>query len=403
MNGQNILAGAGGRGLRISTSDICDVYFFAVPLTKNQIQEIEKKPGVRMVGPNQVLQVADDSPSSSDPEDNLPGDVPVLAAPGGPLKKRDQVVVDPFAWEDLRYISTRQNLRLSNTYLYYSKAGEKVTVFAADTGVNILNDEFVTLKGESSLLETRIYAMDTAESPDDEDNFGTCRTSKIVGRTVGVARKAKVMIVKVSPNLSSLIDVFVQIANYLNAKSRLGQDVKGYHVMSIMIQWDNKDRAETVAFNEILDLLINYFQLVIVVPAGWDNTEQNSDINMWPASAERRHNIIVVGAVNIRTGRTYPFSRGGPFLTVNAPGNVKCARNQAPGRFFMTRIGVDVATAQVAGLVAYLLSLDNVGPILRRDPAMISLRVKYYIRNVAAYTRSNGDFPSIWNLLGPWT
>lgn len=398
MNNQNILAGKGGRGLRISTLYICGVFFFAVPLTNKQIQDIENQPGVRIVRPNQTLYM-EDIPASSDLEESGPADIPVLTAPGNKPNKRDRVIVDPLAYEDLRFISTPMGQELSPAYFYYSKAGLDVTVIAVDSGANIAHDEFVTATGGSSLVRDRILAMDTVGLADDYDNFGTCRLSKMVGRTYGVARRAKAMIAMTAPQLSSLIDVLIQVANYLNEKRRGGQKVGGYYVMSIMLQWDNTDPDETSFFQDLLNLLIKHFQLVVVVQAGIDLNYLNSDIIRWPATAERGSDIIVVGAVEVRTGRTYLFSRGGPFLSVNAPGMGMCARNEA-GTASMRRRGTDIATAEVVGFIAYLLSLDNIGPILRRNPTVIPSRVKNYVKNVAAYKRVDDDFPAIWNLLG---
>ena len=114
---------------------------------------------------------------------------------------------------------------------------------------------------------------------------------------------------------------------------------------------------------------------------------------MWPATAERRHDIIVVGAVEVRTSKMFSFSRGGPFLSVSAPGLVKCARNQA-GSSSIIRHGTDVAAAQVAGLVAYLLSLDDIGPQLRQIENQIARRVKSFVSLIACKRMDDG-FPAI--------
>lgn len=397
MNDQNVLAGKGGRGFRISKSDICDVFFFAVSLTEPQIQEIEQQVGVHLVRPNQNILMEDVS-TSPNLKDSDPAGIPVLTAPGSRLKERSQTVEDEDAWEDLRFISTPVGSEILDAYLYDSNAGHGVTIFAVDSGVNILHDDFITETGESSLLEDRIYALDSSGTPDDYSAFGTCRASKMVGRTYGVAKRAKVMIAVVFPSLSSVIDVLVQISNYLNGKDDRQELVRGYYVMSIMFQWDNTDSSITSRLEGLLDLLILSYKVVVVVPAGMDYNEHNSDINKWPAIAEARHDIIVVGAVSVQTLKTYSWSRGGPFLSVNAPGTVKCANNKA-GRSYILRSDCGAAAAQVAGLAAYFLSLDGVGEILRRDPAMITVRVKAYIKSVA-YARSEGDFPAIWNLQG---
>lgn len=397
MNGENILAGKGGRGIRVSTLYLCDVYFFAVPLTQGQILELGQKPNVRFIKPNRVLDT-DFVPEGSDQEDSDPTGAPSFSVPGSQLKERDRIIADPDAWDDLRYISTPEGSRLSNTYSFYRKAGQGVKVIAVDRGFNEFHDEFVTATGESSLLGDRIYGLDTSELPEADDFYGTCYTSKIVGSTCGVARNAKVILAKVSSEVGSLIDVMVQIVNYLNERFRLGETIAGYYVMSIMTQWDNDDWDVAEMFEELLTLLTGYFQVVVVVPAGDDQTFRNSDIIRWPASAESRFDIIVVGAVDISTGRTYSFSRGGPFLSILAPGMVRCARNHA-GRLYMKTRGTKPAAAQVAGLAAYLLSLDDIGQTLRRTRLNIPQRVKLYMKFMSS-KKSSDNIPAIWNQIG---
>lgn len=375
------------------------MFFFAVPLTKNQIQDIEKKPGVDSVRPNQDIPPMEEIPQSSDLEDSDPVKMPVFNLPGSRLKDRGTIISDRLAWEDLRFISTPRDSDLSTAYLYDSNAGQYVTVIAIDSGANALHDEFVSVAGESPLLEDRIYAMDTFDLPDEYDTTATCRTSKIVGRTCGVARKAKVLVTMVYPSVSSVVDAFVQISNYLISKNVRAEKVAGYHVMSIMVQWDNTDEEINRRFDVLLDLLIKYFQVIVVVPSGTDTSYRNSDINRWPATTERRHDIIVVGGVEVHSGRTYTFTRGGPFLSVNAPGYTKCASGRGPGSY-MRRRGTDVAAAQVAGLIAYFLSLDNIGPAVRRNEINIPRWMKHFITTTASYKRLDDDFPAIWNLLG---
>ncbi|MCJ1470236.1 hypothetical protein MMC07_008881 [Pseudocyphellaria aurata] len=401
MNSENVAAGKNVLGLRISTLYLCGVYFFAVPLTAAQISKIEKTQGVDFVRPNQALR-QEHVPENPGPKVGDPAQTPVLTGPGSRPRKRDRILTDPFAWEDLRFISTPEFAPLSEAYYYYSNAGRDMTVIAVDRGVNFYHDDFLTATGQSSLLPDYICAMDTPDQPDDDDGFSTCRTSKYVGRTYGVAKKAKVMIAKVSPSLSSVVDVLVQIANNLNDKVHGRENVRGYYVMTIMIEWDNDDPQSTQRFEELLDLLTGHFQVVVVVPSGYDRSNSNSDINRWPATAGRRDDIIVVGAVEVMTERTYYFSRGGPFLTVNAPGKVRCAVNQA-GNSFFEPFGTDVAAALVAGVILYLFSTEDVGRTLRGGdnpaPGEIPRRVKRFIMNEASYQRFHLDPPVIWNLL----
>lgn len=389
MNDDNILAGKGGRGLRISRIDnICDVYFFAVPLTPSQLREIENMPGVRVVTPNQALYTRDVK-ITPPTEGREPAKMPVQNVPGSRLKRRDRLVEDLRAGKDLRFISTPKDLKLSGSYSYYEEAGEDVTIIAVAHGVNALHDEFVTATGESSILEDPIMGMDASGQP---DPVSTCHASKMVGRTYGVARRAKVKVVNVADEPGSFLDGLSQVTRYLTRKHLRRERYRGYHVMSIMHQWDYVGALLTFEFEGLIVNLINMLQLVIVVQAGQDQSNQNSDINTWPGTAAGRHEIIVVGAVDVETGRSFDFSRGGPFLTVNAPGEVRCA--DQPGTYF----GTDVASAEATALIAYFLSLRDIGPTLRGEYNNIPSKVKKFIQEVS-YTRTNGDFPAVWNRL----
>ena len=326
MNDKNILAGRGVAGkVRISKSDRCDVFFFGVALTKKQIGEIGGKLGVKYVVPNQRLQ-ADDYPfgfTSSHPKIKKP---PVLTAPGSRFKKRAQILSDPEAFEDLQFISTRQDAELSDAYFYREEAGEGITIIAVDVAENIRHDdEFTTTTGESPFLEQRFYGMGGGFIPDEARPRVTCRLSKMVGSTCGVARKAKVIIAKITCWVDSVLDVWSQIDSFLRRESQLGHEVHGKYVMSIMLQWDLDDPRITSELEGVLDTIIRSHQVVVVVQAGEDPTKTNADIDKWPGVRERRTGLIVVGAMDVSTGRMYPFSKAGQHLTINAPGEVECA------------------------------------------------------------------------------
>ena len=252
MNDQNLLNGNKGQ-LRTSVSTICDVYFFAVPLTKKQFLDIEKKPGVSSVTPNQPLYVEHNSKSQTK--------IPVLGAPGNQFKKRDRLVADPAAYDDLKFISTPANAPLSTAYLYNEEAGKRVTIFAVDSAANIVHDEFFSTTGGSSILEHRIYAMDSLDEPDTDVSRVTCRLSKMVDKECGVARKAKVMNTKIAPGATSLLDAFVQIAHYLDPRFKAGEAVWGFNVISIMAQWDRLDSEITMRFQAALGVLVKLFKL----------------------------------------------------------------------------------------------------------------------------------------------
>ena len=398
MNAQNVLTRQGGAGLRTSRIDsICDVHFFAVPLTRAQIQEIKQKPGVEFVSPNRALseQVM---PASFHPEDGEPAAIPAPNVPRSRLQKRARLVQDPRAGQDLRFISTGPGERLSSRYLYYEEAGQGVTIFAVGGAVNTLHDDFVRADGGRSILTDRINGMDASDLT---DNVATCRVSKMVGRTHGVAKKAKVMVVNIINTESSFLDGISQVSEYLARKHLLHENYQGHHVMSMMQTYDFRDESVTQALDKVLDFLVKTVQLVVVVPSGVDESMKNSDIVQWPASTAGRRDIIVVGAADI-SGRSMALSRGGPFLTVNGPGEGRCAdqpvqfQGSDPEYYYY---GPDLAAAATTGLIAYYFSLNNIGPILRRDVTRIASVMKSFVELVSYVRIPNGDFRAIWNLL----
>lgn len=144
-----------------------------------------------------------------------------------------------------------------------------------------------------------------------------------------------------------------------------------------MIQWDFDDPGITSQLEGVLDTITRFHQVVVVVQAGEDPTGTNANIDKWPGANESRTGLIVVGAMDVFTGRMYPFSQAGRHLTVNAPGHSECAIGEEDGYTFTT--GTDVAAAQVAGLVAYLLSLRDLDEILRTSQSTIPLNMRWLL------------------------
>lgn len=125
-------------------------------------------------------------------------------------------------------------------------------------------------------------------------------------------------------------------------------------------------------------------------------------IDTFPALIATELPIIPVRAVRVNpagadNGQQYPWSSGGPLLAVSAPGKGECLGGGATG--------TALATAYTAGLVAYLLSLRDVGEYLRAgmgDGAMPA-SVRQHLRETA-FWRVEGAWPvfdeekyTIWN------
>lgn len=398
MMEKNQRAGISGLGLRISTSKRCDVFLFTIFLTLEQIEEIKKTPGVHAVVPNRPASYSSFPEKPEQQQQNEPVKVPEAVRTKVLLNKRDTILEDFSAYQDLRFISTPEDEELSDRYSYYSAAGHLTTLIMFDSGVNALHDEFT---GVEPLIEGYIYGQDAWNLPSDYTNRGTCRASKAVGPRYGVAKRATLLSVKVAPTVNSIIDAMVQTLDYLDDKIELigMQKVVGFHVLVMQLSWENINDEYDAQFEALLDLFMVTYQIVVVVPATITLIKNPITVNeQWPEALALKYPIIVVGSVDVETGLTYPWSRPKPYVAVNAPGGVKCAANQVGGGVIYPE-GNDVAAMQVAALAGYYLSGEVTGPFLLLDIGHgFPETVKGYIMNNARVPL-RGDYPAIYNLV----
>lgn len=316
--------------------------------------------------------------------------------------KRDAILYDDQAWEDLRSISTPENRVLSTRYSYRATGGEGVVVILVDSGVNVLHDEFNT--SPRQIIEDYIYGTDTSGLPTDTSGYATCRASKVAGPRYGVAKNVDLLVAKAAAHMGSVIDVLLQIVDRLDVKDNLGFNVRGYYVLTMPMDWENPEPVTAERFKDLIDWLITVFEVMIVVPTGNDPTQQNSFVHTWPAILSLEMPLLAVGAVHADSGDTYPWSNRGDEYTVYAPGIVKCALNEAGGGFTDEYWGSDGSAMEVAGLVAYFLSLEDEGPSLRGNSLGVPHAVRELFKNRASYVRSSQPGAvdrTVWNLLGP--
>lgn len=315
-----------------------------------------------------------------------------------PQKRDDTIIVQSLVTtsESLAFVSTAPGYKLSRNFYYYSVAGVGITVYIIDSGANPTHPEF-----RSRVIKRWIYAFDCGppESDYNLDGHGSCVASKVAGVESGVAKKASLVIVKTKPNVSSSLDGLMKVINDLRKRETAGGEVvPGYNVVTIA--WRIKlQQGEGALIQERLTGLINkmikLYGLVIVTAASKDRPGiRNFD---FPASLVDSLPIIEVGAADSKTGKTLTWSRGHPVsLPVTAPGVVLCAGGAEEGDHLVKRHGSSFAAATVAGLAAYFLSLDDVGPMLRNDPKNVPNAVKEYILKTA-YIRPGATDRSIWN------
>ncbi|CEL56588.1 Subtilisin-like protease 8 OS=Trichophyton verrucosum (strain HKI 0517) GN=SUB8 PE=3 SV=1 [Rhizoctonia solani AG-1 IB] len=239
---------------------------------------------------------------------------------------------------------------LNYTYRYDSSGGEGVDIYVFDTGVYIEHEEF-----GGRATHAPVFIDNSA--PGDRYGHGTHCAGTAAGTRYGVAKKANIIDVKVlSDNGSGSVSAIIAGLSWAvaNAKSTNRPGVISMSLGGFGPSTGAQADAvrQTVASG-----------LAVVVAAG---NEASSATEWTPANVDE---AIVVGNLDISDGQ-YRSSNYGPTLDVFAPGvNVVSAGITGPSA---TKVdtGTSMSAPHVAGIVAYLLSLE--GP---RTPAELSARI----------------------------
>lgn len=389
----------------ISTTvdDDCGVLFWTGKLTEQGADYMRSRDGVLGVEDDLPVELAGETASAQgggfDHESrkrNANGQVrrwrSIKTANTHQLHRRDtEIVQDPLTTSpSLAFISSAPGRPVSH-YVYYSAAGGGITVYIVDSGANPTNSEF-----SSGVIKRWIYAYDCAPQESDVhlDGHGSCVASKVAGVKSGVAKKASLVIVKTMPEMSSVLDAFVKLLNDLRQRQNSGEALPGYNVLNISWTMRFRNGRGGLIIHKLTTLItkmITQYGLVIVCasPAG----PRINDQFEFPSSLADYLPIIVVGAADPETGKTYSWSIGDPLMTVTAPALVLCAGLEAD---LMTQTGSSFAVPAVTGLAAYFLSLDDVGPMLRTTAGGIPRAVKNFILKTA-YVRPGARDKAIWN------
>jgi cerevisin len=249
----------------------------------------------------------------------------------------------------LARISHREGLTFStyNKYLYTANAGEGVDVYVIDTGTNT---EHVDFEGRARWGKT----IPTGDEDADGNGHGTHCSGTIAGKTYGVAKKAKVYAVKVlrSNGSGSMSDVvkgveFAVESHVANEKAAKAGKKKGWKGSAAnMSLGGGKSPTLDMAVNAAVEAGMHF-----AVAAGNDNSDACS---YSPAAAERP---ITVGASTFTDERAY-FSNYGKCTDIFAPGlNIQSTWIGSEHATNMIS-GTSMASPHIAGLLAYLVSLQ---------------------------------------------
>lgn len=249
----------------------------------------------------------------------------------------------------LARISHRHGLTLGtfSKYLYSADGGEGVDVYVIDTGTYTGHVDF---EGRAHWHET----IPEGDEDEDGNGHGTHCSGTIAGKKYGVAKKANVYAIKVlrSNGSGSMSDVVKGVESALNAHKKQVKKAKdgkrkGFKGSTAnMSLGGGKSPLLDEAVNAAVEGGIHF-----AVAAGNDNA---NSCDYSPAAAEQ---AVTVGASDLMDQRAY-FSNYGPCNDIFAPG-LNIMSTWIGSEYAVNTIsGTSMASPHIAGLLAYMLSLQ---------------------------------------------
>ncbi|KAI1091794.1 subtilisin-like protein [Rostrohypoxylon terebratum] len=259
-------------------------------------------------------------------------------------------------------------------YIFDDSAGEGITAYIVDTGIMTTHEDFQgrAIMGFNAVEE---------EQATDLNGHGSHVSGTIGGATFGVAKNVKLVGVKVlDANGGGTNADVIDGLNFVASNA-----TKGKSVMNMSL-----GGTKSQALNDAIERLFSN-GVVPVVAAG---NEAQDAANVSPASSP---NAITVGAIDQTNDRRASFSNFGAFVDVYAPGvnveSVGIANNTAS----QILSGTSMASPHIAGLAAYLMSLEGL-----TDATAVSDRIKALggasgasvlrnVRNTTSVIANNGN------------
>lgn len=234
----------------------------------------------------------------------------------------------------LARVSQRSKLESAPyTYNYNGNAGEGVNIYVLDTGLNVNHTDYA---GRVSWGTTTA----TGSTNDDLHGHGTHCAGTAAGTAYGVAKKAKLIAVKVlgDSGTGTKTDSIAGINWVVKNKS----GVKG-NVISMSIGGSYSD-AQNQAIADAVGKGV-----ITVVAAGNSNDDA---CKYSPSSAPK---AITVGATDVKDAKA-SFSNYGSCVDIHGPGVNVLSAWKGSSTATNTISGTSMATPHVAGLAATLLS-----------------------------------------------
>ncbi|TVY16665.1 Subtilisin-like protease 2 [Lachnellula arida] len=261
-----------------------------------------------------------------------------------------------------------------SSYVFDDSAGVGITAYVVDTGIRTSHSEF---GGRATFAANFVNTVDT-----DENGHGSHVAGTIGGATFGVSKSVNLVAVKVldadgAGSNSGVISGLNFVAQNVSASGLAGKAVMN---MSI-------GGSKSTALNSAVAALVKA-GVIVVVAAGNDNQDAS---NTSPASAP---SAITVGAIDANDTKA-SFSNFGPAVDIFAPGVNVLSVGIKSDTSTATLSGTSMASPHIAGLAAYLMSLENLTSV-----AAVTARITTLAGSTGAVVTGAGAETGTTSLIG---
>ncbi|KAI2604306.1 subtilisin-like protein [Hypoxylon fragiforme] len=248
-----------------------------------------------------------------------------------------------------------------NGYVFDDAGGENITAYIVDTGIMVTHEDY---EGRATM---GFNAVEQEEATD-LNGHGSHVAGTIGGATFGVAKNVKLVGVKVLDAQGGGTN-----ADVIDGLNFVAQDAtKGKSVMNMSL-----GGPASRAINDAIERLFAN-GVVPVVAAG---NEAQDAANVSPASSP---NAITVGAIDQTNDLQASFSNFGRVVDVFAPGVDVESVGITSDTASETLSGTSMASPHIAGLAAYLMSIEGL-----TDATAVSDRIKELGAATGASVRRN--------------